>query len=185
MINHKGTQVIETDRLILRRFTLEDAEDMYYNWANDDLVTEHLSWPTHKNVEVTKQVLKSWVESYNREDTYSWAITLKEKNMVIGSIGVVEIEESHENCTIGYCIGRAFWGKGITTESFKGIIGILFDEVGFERIQAYHHADNPASGKVMKKSGLKYEGRLRHYRLNTKGDFVDCDFYGILRDDRK
>lgn len=183
MLRHRGTQVIETDRLILRKFTLEDAEDMYNNWANDDLVTEHLSWPTHKSVDISEKVIKSWVESYQNEDTYSWAIALKDNNIVTGSIGVVELNETHESCNIGYCIGRKFWGRGITTEAFKGIIEYLFNEVGFERIEAYHHTSNPASGKVMIKSGLKYEGTLRHFRKNTKNEFEDCDFYGMIRQD--
>lgn len=183
MINHKGIQKLETERLVLRKFSLEDVEDMFNNWANDDLVTEHLSWPTHKDIDVTNKVLKTWVESYEQEDTYLWAITLKENNMVVGSIGVVDLDQRHEACSIGYCIGRAFWGKGITTEAFKVVLEFLLNDVGFERVQAYHHTNNPASGKVMEKSGLQYEGRLRHYRKNIKGEFVDCDLYGIIRAD--
>lgn len=183
MLIHKGTQEIITDRLLLRKFREKDAKDMFDNWANDEIVTEYLSWPTHENIETTKKVLKSWIDNYDNNDNYLWAITLKDKDQVLGSIGVNEISGEHEYCTIGYCIGREFWGKGITTEAFKGIINYLFNEVKFERIQAYYHTNNPASGRVMAKSGLKYEGRLRHYRKNTKGEFVDCDFYGIIKED--
>ncbi|WP_105616372.1 GNAT family N-acetyltransferase [Vallitalea okinawensis] len=181
MLYHKGTQTIETERLKLRRFTVKDAEDMYNNWANDDKVTECLSWPTHKSIDTTRKILESWMESYDKDDTYSWAITYKEDNIVIGSIGVVSLNNQHESCSIGYCIGRNFWGRGITTEAFKEIIQFLLYEVGFERIEAYHHTDNPASGNVMKKAGLLFEGTLRHYRKNIRGKFVDCDLYGIIK----
>jgi len=183
MINHKGTQQIETDRLVLRKFSLEDANDMYNNWANDDSVTKYLTWPTHSSVDISKKVLGFTVESYDKKDTYSWAIFHKEKGEVIGSIGAVEVVDNQEQCTIGYCIGREFWGKGITSEALKAVINYFFVEVGFERLQAFYHSDNVASGKVMLKAGMKYEGKLRHYQKSTKGNFADCDFYGIIKSD--
>ena len=183
MINHKGTKRIETERLILRKFTIDDADDMYNNWANDDLVTEYLTWPTHSSVEVSKMVLDYITASYKNEDTYSWAIFDKEFNEVIGTIGVVDKDDNHEYCTMGYCIGQQYWGKGITTEALKVVIEFLFKEVCYERIQAFFHSTNIASGKVMEKAGMKYEGKLRHYQKDNKGNFVDCDFYGIVRKD--
>lgn len=183
MLNHRGTKLIETERLILRRFNLKDTEDMYNNWANDDEVTKHLSWPIHESIDVSAKIIESWVRSYDNNETYNWAIELKEIGEVIGSIGIVGLDNIYEQCSIGYCIGKSFWGKGITTEAFIGLIEFLFKEVGFERIQAYHHIDNPASGRVMIKAGLKYEGRLRNYRKKLNGIYVDCDFYGIIKSD--
>ena len=86
MLNHKGTQTIETPRLILRKARMEDAEPMLRNWANDTEVTKFLTWPTHGNIEVTKKLLESWVGSYQRDDYYQWMIVLKEINEPIGSI---------------------------------------------------------------------------------------------------
>ena len=68
MLQHKGTQTIETSRLILRKAQVEDAEAMFRNWANDPEVTKFLTWPTHGNVEITKKLLASWVESYQKAD---------------------------------------------------------------------------------------------------------------------
>ena len=76
-MEHKGTQRLETKHLILRRFSLEDDEAMYENWANDDEVTKFLSWPTHPNTEVTGYVLKDWVSHYPDDDFYQWAIVPK------------------------------------------------------------------------------------------------------------
>ena len=77
-MEHKGTKHLETEHLILRRFTLEDAEAMYENWAHDDEVTKFLSWPTHPNIEVTRYVLGDWVSHYSDDDFYQWAIVPKE-----------------------------------------------------------------------------------------------------------
>ena len=76
-MKHIGTKNIETERLILRRFTLDDADAMYRNWASDDEVTKYLTWPAHSSVDITKMVLADWVESYKNDDNYNWAITLK------------------------------------------------------------------------------------------------------------
>lgn len=88
-MNHKGTILLKTDRLVLRKFVMEDADIVYKNWASEDKVTKFLTWPTHSDVEVTKAVLRSWIENYNKADFYNWAIELKELGEVIGNISVV------------------------------------------------------------------------------------------------
>ena len=75
---HCGTQSIETERLVLRRFSIDDAEAMYRNWASDPEVTKYLTWPTHTGVEVSRAVLKDWISAYSQNDYYQWAIVLKE-----------------------------------------------------------------------------------------------------------
>ena len=127
-MKHLGTKRIETERLILRRFTLEDAEAMYRNWASDPEVTKYLTWPVHDNVEVTKGVLSEWVLDYSaKEDSYQWCIALKENDMAIGSIGVVGGNEKAEAYEIGYCISRAYWHQGITSEALAAVMRYLLD----------------------------------------------------------
>jgi ribosomal-protein-alanine N-acetyltransferase len=183
MPNHKGTLKIETERLILRRFELNDAEDMFHNWANDSEVTKYLTWLPHKNIDITKEIINGWVQCYDNLEGYKWAIVPKNYGRVIGSISVVEFFNDKERCEIGYCIARRYWNQGIMTEALKAIIKFLIYECGFKRVFATHDIDNPASGKVMIKAGMKYEGRLRKYNKNNKGQFVDCDIYAILEED--
>lgn len=76
-MKHIGTKNIETERLILRRFTLDDADAMYRNWASDDEVTKYLTWPAHSSVDITKMVLADWVESYKNDDNYNWGNNLE------------------------------------------------------------------------------------------------------------
>ena len=105
-MNHCGTQTIETERLILRRFEITDAEDMYLNWASSAAVVKYLTWPTHENSDATKALLEVCVKSYKEDNYYLWAIVLKEIDEPIGSISAVGMKESIDMIHIGYCMGN-------------------------------------------------------------------------------
>jgi len=179
-MKHRGTSVLEKGRLLLRPFDKKDVKEMYQNWANDDRVTRYLTWPTHKCIDITNKVIESWIEQYHNLNYYQWAIVYKENNQVIGSISVVGIDESIEATEIGYCIGYDYWNKGITTEAFSMVISFLFDEVNCNRISARHDVNNPVSGNVMKKCGLKPEGIQLQAGKNNTG-VCDIATYGIIR----
>lgn len=181
-MNHLGTKTIETDRLILRKFRLSDAEEMYNNWARDDDVTRYITWPTHKNIEETKKVVAEYVNDSQRDDYYHWCIVLKETNEVVGSIGAFRLFEDLKLFEIGYSIGKRFWNKGITTEATKALIRFFFEEVGVNRVEARHDTKNPASGRAMAKAGMKFEGILRQAGKNNTG-IVDMAVYAILKED--
>ena len=182
MLKHCGTKTIETKRLILRRFIIEDAKDMYNNWASDDEVTKYLTWPTHGSVDISKMLVENWVNSYEKEDFYNWAIEIKETGEVIGNISSVGHNNDVGKIHIGYCIGRNWWKKGIVTEALKAVIDFFFKEVEAGRVEARHDIKNPASGIVMKKCGMIYEGTLRQFDINNQG-IGDTAYYGILRED--
>lgn len=179
-MQHKGTISIETNRLRLRKFRLDDAEAAFQNWTSDELVTEFLRWPTHENKEVTKEIITSWVDGYSSNNFYQWAIVLKDgEDKPIGGISVVDQNEELNIMHIGYCIGSKWWNQGITSEAFAGIIPFLFEEVKANRIESQHDPLNPNSGKVMMKCGLQYEGTLRQADISNKG-VVDAAMYSIL-----
>lgn len=179
-MNHIGTKTIETNRLILREFKSSDSENMFKNWAGDSKVTKYLSWDTYRSVNDAKEIIKLWISNYEDKSSYNWAIELKEVNGVIGSISVVKLENENKSCEIGYCIGSKFWNKGITTEAFKSVIDYLFREVKVNRISARHSIENLASGEVMKKCKMKYEGTLREVQfINNKP--CSTAVYSILR----
>ena len=73
-MNRTGTKTIETDRMILRRFTTDDAQDMFENWAADPEVTKFLTWPCHKSVDITKALLADWVAKYEDGGYFNWAM---------------------------------------------------------------------------------------------------------------
>ncbi|MBR3494326.1 MAG: GNAT family N-acetyltransferase [Clostridia bacterium] len=182
-MNKTGTQRIETHRLILRPFRIEDAEDMYNHWASDPEVTRFLTWPVHAGVEVTRAVLQSWIAQYPNGSFFNWGIEWKETGSVIGSIAVVKLDETKEAADIGYCMSRAFWGRGIMPEALRAVMDYLFDTVGLNRVAACHDVNNPKSGRVMQKAGMKFEGILRRAGRNNLG-ICDEVWYAAIRDDR-
>ena len=182
MLTHKGTQTIETKRLILRRAIREDAEPMFRNWASDPEVTKYLTWPAHESVEVTQSVLSGWLSEYEKDDYYHWMIVLKETGEPVGSL-IASMVGRAQSAHIGYCIGRKWWRRGIMSEALQAVIEYLFDEVGYHRIEAMHDPDNPNSGAVMRKCGMKYEGTHRMSDRNNQG-ICDAAYYAILRDER-
>ncbi|WP_028329209.1 GNAT family N-acetyltransferase [Brachyspira alvinipulli] len=178
-MQHKGTVQLESARLLLRKFKIEDAYNMYNNWANDDEVTKYLTWKTHSGIEESRQIINEWIAQYDNNNFYQWAIVLKENNLLIGSIAAVDINDNADIISIGYCISKKYWHKGITSEAFSILIKFFFEEVKANRIDAKHNINNPNSGKVMLKCGLKKEGILRSiYKDNT--GLADAAIYSIL-----
>lgn len=180
MLTHKGTQTIETDRLILRRAVREDAEPMFRNWASDPEVTKYLTWPAYETVETAYPILDMWISEYEKPNYYQWMIELKELGEPIGSISAVRQNDRVEEAEIGYCIGSQWWHKGIMTEALSAVIEYLFTEVGMNRVAARHDPNNPHSGGVMRKCGMKYEGTTRASDRNNQG-LCDAAHYAILR----
>ena len=183
-MNHLGTKYMETSRLILRPFTLEDAPAMYENWASDDVVTKFLTWPTHENVEISRMVISDWVSHYGENNYYQWAIVPKELGQPIGSIAAVAVNDRVGKVEVGYCIGKQWWHRGITTEALEAVIRFFLDEVGMNRVEASHDSHNPHSGGVMKKCGMQYEGTQRQAGVNNQG-LCDMSWYAILASDRE
>lgn len=181
-MQHIGTKTLETERLLLRRFCRDDASAMYRNWASDPEVTRYLTWPTHTDEEVTSSILAEWLANYADERYYQWAIVPKGNgNAPIGSIAVVELDDQVKSAAIGYCIGRAWWNMGITSEALSSVITFLFEEVGINRVEAYHDPRNPHSGAVMRKCGMTYEGTFRQSARNNQG-ICDACWYAILKE---
>lgn len=183
-MKHCGTQKLETDRLILRRYISEDAISMYKNWANDEDVTKYLMWQPHLSPEVSRSVTDEWVRQYANEDFYHWAIVLKDTgNEPIGDIAVVNMNEKVSMAHIGYCLGKKWWHQGIMSEALKAVTDFLFDVADFNRIESRHDPNNPNSGKVMQKCGMKYEGTLRSSDWNNQG-ICDACYYALLKSER-
>lgn len=180
-----GTQCLETDRLVLRRFAVTDADAMYRNWASDPEVTRYLTWPCHASPEATAALLADWVAQYEDGGVFQWAIQRKDSDEgVIGSIAAVKLDETVNSAEIGYCLGRAYWGQGIMPEALRAVMDFLFDEAEVNRIAAYHDVRNPNSGRVMQKAGMRYEGTLRQAGKNNQG-ICDLACYAALREDKR
>jgi [ribosomal protein S5]-alanine N-acetyltransferase len=177
MINHIGTQPIKTNRLVLRRFTVDDSKYAFEKWTSS---SDSKFWePPHKNIEETEHVIKEYVKNYNDTNWYMWAVVYE--NELIGLVCGNEINEDIKSICIGYCIAKPYWNKGIATEASKALIKYFFD-IGFNRVFSYHNPLNPSSGRVMQKCGMTFEGRIRGGSIYA-GEICDCLQYSILKSD--
>lgn len=179
-MRHQGTKPLTTPRLYLRRFVLQDAQNMFDNWARDAEVTRFLTWHPHANVEESRQILQQWIHVYDRSEEYRWAIVLKQNNEVIGSIDVVAARDIFATAEVGYCIGKNYWGQGLMSEALQTVLTYLCKQIGYHRIEATHDIDNPASGKVMQKCGMRREGIKREGMLRKDGTYADLSMYAVL-----
>lgn len=189
-MRHAGTETIETERLVLRRLMPEDAPDMFKNWASDPAVTRWLRWEPHKDVFETYALLTAWAELYQNPDYYQWAITEKGQDKAIGSISLMRelvVDSHHEKWPgadlsdgiwePGYCLGRAFWGKGYMTEALRAVVDYWFNRLGGSWLTCCHAKGNPASGAVMKKTGFVYDHEAQYHKFD--GTPVDCLVYRL------
>ena len=177
MPTHRGTQTIETPRLILRRATVADAQAMFDHWASDPQVTRYLMWPAHTSTDLTRQVLQSWVNGYQQDNFYQWLMVHKDLGQPIGSISGMNPNDLLSCVELAYCIGRPWWHQGLTTEAVEGVIRYLFEACDFNRITAKHDTRNPHSGGVMQKCGMTCEGTSRKsdYTQYLRYHFYTCE----------
>ena len=176
-----GTQTIETERLILRRFVEGDARSMFDNWASRSENLTYVTWNPHLNVEQTRNSIGNWVKSYDDPNYYKWAICLKENpDHVIGDISLVSVDEENSSGEIGYILGMDYWGRGIMTEALKAVLSYCLDEIGFEEVDACYVSLNPASGRVMEKAGMTFWKTIPD-GVKRKGYIADKIYYQIKK----
>lgn len=152
-MKHCGTMQLETQRLLLRRFTEQDIPAMFKNWASHPAVTRCLTWVSHRSEKETRAVVEGWLRQYQYRDFYEWAIVEKATGQLIGSIGLVD-GGSRKCCEAGYCLGEQWWNLGYATEALRAVLDFAVKKVGYRRVIAKHAVENPASGRVMQKAGM-------------------------------
>lgn len=178
-LNHQGTRPIKTERLLLRRFTMDDGQDIFDRWSGSPENTRFVMASPHQSVEDTRQMLQDILGHYGDKDFYMWAIVFQDQ--LAGYICGNELNEAIKGICIGYCISKPCWNQGIATEAAKAVVQYFF-ELGFNRVFSYHNPLNPASGMVMQKAGMSFEGRIRG-GSRLAGEICDCLQYAILRSD--
>ena len=171
--------VLETERLLLRKVEMRDAEDMF-EYSKDPLVAQHVLWDAHTDLGDTRGYLRYMIRKYRMGEPSSWGIVEKSTGKVVGTIGYMWYQRDNNACEVGYSLARQHWNKGYMTEALSALLDYTFGELRFNRVEAQHETDNGASGAVMRKCGMIKEGTLRQ-RLYNKGRYVDVDLYAVLR----
>lgn len=178
-----GTKELETERLILRKVKLEDAYIAYNNWCNSNVVDKYVLWEKHENVEETLQIFNRWIEEYEDLRTYRWIVELKQNHDLIGTIDVSKKYMIFGSCEVGYCYSEKYWNHGYATEALAAVIKFLFEECEVDLVYAQFMSNNKASGKVMAKAGMKYEGTLRSRVIDKTGLRNDLLNYSITKEE--
>ncbi len=169
---------LETDRLLLRSFTLDDVDAVQKLASAKEVAANTLTIPHPYTAKDAEEWIRPQREQFENGENATFAITQKSSGELIGAIGLV-INQEHQFAELGYWIGKPFWNQGYCTEAALTIIHYGFKSMGLHRIFARVFKRNPASGRVLEKAGMQYEGCLREavYKWNH---FEDLYVYGIL-----
>ena len=171
-----ATHNINTNRCVLRKFTLEDSYN-YHKIISDAETMRFIDWGPTKNLEETQEVIEKTCESYRVGQHLQWVVELRETQEIIGAIIVYEIFNDL-SCEIAYIIGREYWMKGYATEIIAGLTKYLFSS-GIKKVCAKHVLDNPASEKVLLKNGFCFVGIKEKIFRTKNGKYCDCACYEL------
>jgi [ribosomal protein S5]-alanine N-acetyltransferase len=170
---------LETERLILRAPSLADADSVKAVVNHPDIakMTLNIPYPYPDDGAIR------WISNLQSSEAmhYNFLITMKDNGTMMGGIGI-HPHERFKRAEIGYWLGLDFWNKGYATEAARRIIDFGFEELGLERIEAQFFPENPASRRVMEKSGMQFEGIMRNY-LQKDNINKDNGVCAIIRQD--
>lgn len=166
---------LETERLRIRPYSEADIPELLPLVGAREVAatTLRIAHP------YTEEDARGFLELAKEPDKLWLAIALRADGRQIGGIGL-RIERQHQHAELGYWLGVAYWGKGYATEAAREVLRYGFEDLGLHRIFATHFKHNPASGRILKKVGMSYEGCQREHLLKW-GEFTDSEMYGILR----
>ncbi|MDZ7319511.1 MAG: GNAT family N-acetyltransferase [candidate division KSB1 bacterium] len=172
---------LRTPRLILRPFTPDDAPVVQHLAGVREVaeMTTNIPYPYEDGI--AKEWIATHQPSFENGEAVTFAIVLDQASQLIGAIGL-RFQKAHLGAELGYWIGKMYWNQGYCTEAARAVIRYGFESFHLNRIQARHMTKNPASGRVMQKVGMQYEGTLRQ-SLVREDQFYDAAIYSILCDE--
>ena len=169
-----NSRTIETERLLLRPLTLEDASDVF-EWTGDPVVNRFMPYPVHPNVETTKV----WISQID-PDTNEFCFSLKTTGKVIGSGSIHQ--EDDGRYALGYNLNRQYWGMGYATEAARGMIKWAYEHLNARDFKACHATANTASGNVLGKCGFQFEKYGQYSRYDGSKAY-DATFLSMHLDE--
>ncbi|MCK4449432.1 MAG: GNAT family N-acetyltransferase [Anaerolineae bacterium] len=173
--------VLETERLLLRKMILSDAEDLF-EYASDPEVAKYTTWQAHESIEDTKCFLNSVMDQHKNRHVAPWGVIHKGDKKLIGTCGFVYWDLHNSRAEIAYALSRKYWRKGYMTEAVREVTTFGFRTMELNRIEARCKTENIASARVMEKAGMKFEGILRQHMF-AKGTYHDLKIYSILKEE--
>lgn len=181
MIKVKAFPVLETDRLILRQVTNDDANSLL-TYLSDIDVMKYVGLEPFKSIDDALDEI-SWYQSIFEKGTgIRWGISLKGQGEIIGSCGYLNRAEQHYRAELGFELSKEHWGNGIASEAISAVICYGFEQMNLQRIEALIEPPNYPSQKAVERQGFIREGLLRSYEY-TCGKFDDLYMYSLLKQD--
>lgn len=171
--------LIETERLILRDYSIEDLQDFYRVKSCKEVWTYSTYVPLN-NLEQAQVELEHLISKQALHENGFCALLLKESNCFIGEAGILDYNKSANRCVIGYNLLPSFWQKGYATEITRYLVQYAFEDMLVERVEALAVKENTESCRVLEKSGLILEGTLKHF-AKINGSYHDICYYGLIR----
>lgn len=170
---------ITTERLVLRPFALSDAADVQRLAGDRAVADTTLNVPHPYPDGAAERWISDHAERFERREILTLAVTLRDGGTLAGCISL-RLHDEHDRAEMGYWMGVPYWNQGYCSEAARAVIAYGFKQMGLNRIYAHHLVRNPASGRVMQKAGMVYEGALRQH-IRKNGRYEDIASYGILR----
>ncbi len=167
--------VLYTERLKLCRITEEHAADMY-EYSGDPEVTKYLTWSPHASVKETERYIKLLQKKYADGSFNDWGVVLKDTGKFIGTCGYTSFDYAENTAELGYVLGKPYWGQGYAAEAVKAVMKYGYENFGLSGYTAKHMEGNDASGRVMQKCGMNFEGLYCH-SMYIKGEFKNIVVY--------
>jgi RimJ/RimL family protein N-acetyltransferase len=159
---------------------MDDARAVFETWAQDPEVTRTMTWPPHKDIDVTRSVLRRMIDAWEQGTRFPFMIIEKSSNQ---AVGMIEIRPEDHKAELGYVLAQTHWGKGYMTEAARALLDWAFQQPEIYRVYATTSVDNIGSQRVMEKIGMTREGLMRRYIIHpsVSAEPVDSYLYAIVR----
>lgn len=175
---------IRTGRLLLRKLRREDTQDYYDRIGSSKAVTRYMLFEPHRDISDSVASIEKTLRRYESGRCYRWGIALPADDRIIGVIELLRFDEEMNSCSFAYMLGEGFWGKGYGTEALRAALNFAFAELKMDSVEADHIAENAASGAVMRKAGMKYQGTAAG-KYEKNGALHDAPLYWITAEEWK
>ena len=174
----KNHPTLETERLILRKIRVEDAEDIF-EYEGDPECTQYVWFNTSTDVEQTRRTIAGIIKSLDEGNGFYFAVALKGTGKVIGTADLFRVDTVNRKLIAGWMMTKEFWGNGYMSEAMREVIRFTFQELGLHRIEAEIETENIQSQKLAERIGMMREATLIENE-NSKGRFVSNHLYAII-----
>lgn len=172
---------IQTERLLLRPFSKADALAVQRLAGEKDVASTTLNIPHPYPDGLAEEWIDTHQERFQRGESLVFAVVRSVDGTLIGTMSL-RVDQRHARGELAYWIGKPYWNSGYCTEAARAMVRYAFEKLGLVRVFARHLRSNPASGRVMQKVGMVYEGTLRKH-VRKWGQFEDLELYGMLREE--